>query len=277
MTKPTIVLTGAAGGVGGMLRPLLAARYRLILSDRTEPPADLTAEETWHTADLTDRAAVDELMRGADGLIHLGGQSVEADWQTVHDANIAGLWNIYDACRAEGVARIIFASSNHAVGFYPRTRRIGVDQAVRPDGLYGVSKAFGEALGSLFADKHGLRVMSIRIGNVAEKPADHRRLSIWLHPEDLAQLIDIGLTHPDIHHAIVYGASHNERAWWDNSAAFALGYAPKHHAEDHVDYAMAEQAKLPADPVGDLLQGGAFCADGFDGDLSRTLSARLPR
>ncbi|RAH99998.1 UDP-glucose 4-epimerase [Acuticoccus sediminis] len=273
----TIVMTGAAGGVATMLRPLLRNRYTLVLSDRSAEPADLADGERWVTADLTDRPSLDALMTGADGLIHLGGQSVEADWETVNAANIQGYHNILDAARAAGTGRVIFASSNHACGFYPRTRRIGIDEAVRPDGLYGVSKAFGEALGSLYADKFGMRIMSIRIGNIAERPADHRRLSIWMHPEDLAALITIGLEHPDIHHAIVYGASHNERAWWDNATAAALGYVPRHSAEDHAAFALAEQAKIGPNAVGDLFQGGTFCADGFDGDLDRTLKARLPR
>jgi len=277
MIDKPIVMTGAAGGVARMLRPYLRQRYSMVLSDRANQPDDLVAGERWHSADLLDPAALADLVEGAHGVVHLGGQSVEADWATVRDANIEGLYNLFEACRSKGVERAIFASSNHAIGFYPRSRRIGVDDAVRPDGFYGVSKAFGEALGSMYADKHGLRVMSIRIGNIAERPADHRRLSIWQHPEDLADLVAIGLEHPDVHHAIVFGASDNERAWWDNATAFALGYAPKHRAEDHLAFAMAEQAKLPADPIGDRFQGGGFCTESFDGDLERTLKARLPR
>lgn len=273
MAQKTIALTGAAGQVARMIRPLLASRYTLVLSDRTDAPFDLAPGERWHKADLSDRGALGALLDGVDGLVHLGGQSVEADWDTVRGANIEGLFNVFDACREKAVERVIFASSNHAVGFYPRVRRIGIDAPVRPDSYYGLSKAFGEAMGSLFADKHGLRVMSIRIGNVAERPADHRRLSIWLHPEDLVQLIEIGLEHPEIHHAIVYGASHNERAWWDNGTAFALGYRPRHSAEDHAGHAFAEQAKLPQDPVGDRFQGGTFCAADFDGDVERTATA----
>ncbi|MEM8855082.1 MAG: NAD(P)-dependent oxidoreductase [Pseudomonadota bacterium] len=268
-------MTGAAGGVAAMLRPLLRARYRVILSDLASTLDDLADGETYRQVDLTDRVAVRGLMKEADGLVHLGGQSVEADWDTVHAPNIEGLYNAFAACHENGIDRVIFASSNHAVGFYPRVRRIGVDEAVRPDGFYGVSKAFGEALGSLYADKHGMRVMSIRIGNIAYKPADHRRLSIWQHPDDLMQLIGIGLEHPDIHHAIVYGASHNERAWWDNGVAYALGYKPAHSAEDHVAFAMDEQAKLSADPLGDRFQGGTFCSNGFTGDEDRTFAARL--
>ncbi len=273
----TIVLTGASGGVAGMIRPLLRDKYKLRLSDRGTAPADLGANEEWHQADLTDAAAMEALVDGADGVIHLGGQSVEADWDTVAKPNIEGLHNILAACHAKGVERFIFASSNHAMGFYPRRRSVGIDQAVRPDGFYGVSKAFGEAMCSLYADKHGMRCMSIRIGNVGYEPLDIRRLSIWLHPEDLVQLIEIGLEHPEIHHAIVYGCSDNARGWWDNTAAHSLGYEPKHQGEDHRDHALAEQAKMPADKVGDLFQGGTFTADGFDGDLDRTLKARPVR
>lgn len=271
MAKDTLLITGAAGGVATQLRPYLRERYHLRLSDRTAPLRDIEAGETWQTADLTDRGALHELVDGVAGVVHLGGQSVEADWDTVRAANFDGLFNILTACRNAGVPRFIFASSNHTVGFYPRTRRIGTDTLVRPDGLYGVSKAFGEALVSMFCDKHGLRAMSIRIGNVAPRPADKRRMSMWIHPEDLADLIMIGLTHPDVHHSVVYGISNNERGWWDNRTAFDLGYVPKHDAEDHAEFALAEQAKMGPNKVGDVFQGGPFCADGFSGDLDRTV------
>ena len=277
MAKETLLITGAAGGVAAQIRPYLRQRYHLVLSDRTAPIANIEDGESWQTADLTDRGALSALVDGVAGVLHLGGQSVEANWDTIRDANFDGLYNILDACRAHDVPRFIFASSNHAMGFYPRTETVGVDRPVRPDGLYGVSKAFGEALCSLFADKHGLRVMSVRIGNITERPADARRLAIWQHPEDFAALVEIGLTHPDIHHAIVYGASDNARGWWDNSTAAALGYEPKHRSEDFKDDALAAQAELPADPIGDLFQGGTFASHHFDGDLDRSLNARQPK
>ena len=140
---------------------------------------------------------------------------------------------------------------------------------MRPDSRYGVSKAFGEALGSLYADKHGLRVLCLRIGNVGDKPLDKRRLSIWVKPEDLAQLMRIGLEHPDLRFEIFYGASWNERAWWDNHKAYDYGYRPTGRAEDYLEHAMAEQAKLKPDPVGDFFQGGTFCSLEFDGDAGR--------
>ncbi len=257
---PTILMTGAAGGVATQIRPYLRETYPdLLLSDRV-PVTDLQPGERFAAAELDDLDAVRAVCRGVHGIVHLGGFSVEAEWATIHPANIVGCYNLFEAARLEGVRRVVFASSNHAIGFYERSRRIGTDHRVRPDGYYGVSKAFGEALGSLYADKHGLGVMSIRIGNVAAKPADLRRLSIWLHPEDLTQLIRIGLDHPEMHNEVVYGASDNARSWWDNEAAFRLGYTPRHQAEDHVDHALAEQAKLTPDPFADRLQGGGFCS-----------------
>src|SRR4029453_2968343 len=113
----------------------------------------------------------------------LGGFSVEGFWETILQANIIGCYNLFEAARRHGVERVVFASSNHAIGFYPRRRRIGIDVAVRPDSRYGVSKAFGEALGALYAFKHGLRVTCIRIGNFGDVPVDRRRLPIWLPPQ----------------------------------------------------------------------------------------------
>jgi uronate dehydrogenase len=136
---------------------------------------------------------------------------------------------------------------------------------VRPDSRYGVSKAFGEALGAMYAYKHGLRVTCLRIGNVANVPIDQRRLAIWISPEDLAQLVRIGLNHPSIRYEIFYGASDNDRAWWDNEAAFRFGYRPQSRAEDFRDQALAAQAKIAADRVADWYQGGSFCSDEYSG------------
>jgi len=126
-------------------------------------------------------------------------------------------------------------------------------------------------VGALYADKHGLGVTCLRIGNFGDKPLDHRRLSIWLKPEDLVQLCRIGLDHPDIHFEIFYGASYNERAWWDNHRAYELGYRPTGRAEDFREHAFAEEAKFKPDPVADFYQGGAFCSMEFDGDKSRII------
>jgi uronate dehydrogenase len=261
-----ILLTGAAGGIGTRLRKILKPAYpELRLSD-VKQPADLRGDEEFVPAELARFEDVERVVDGMDGVIHLGGFSGEGPWETILQSNIVGCYNLFEAARRKGVKRIVFASSNHAVGFYPRHHHIGVDVAVRPDSRYGVSKAFGEALGALYADKHGLRVLCLRIGNVGEVPIDKRRLAIWLKPEDLAQLIHIGLEHPDLRFEIFYGSSWNERGWWDNHRAYAYGYRPTGHAEDYREHAMGEQAKLTADPIGDFFQGGSFCSLEFTGE-----------
>ncbi|MEM7024832.1 MAG: NAD(P)-dependent oxidoreductase [Pseudomonadota bacterium] len=265
-----VVMTGAAGGVGTMIRPHLRAFVdQLVLSDRVAV-TDVEGPESFSQVDITDLAAMERLLEGADGLIHLGGQSVEGSWDAVLNANIIGLHNTYEAARRQGCNRIIFATTNHVVGFYRRQRTIDHDVMPRPDSRYGVSKAFGEALGRMYADKHGMRFLNIRIGNAEHKPADRRRLSIWISPRDLTQLIRIGLEHPDLHFEVVYGVSRNARAWYDNSNAYRLGYRPDDEAEDYAAEATEADLALAADPIGEQFQGGGFCTNEFTGDVKRT-------
>jgi uronate dehydrogenase len=264
-SRPRLLLTGASGAVGTRLRPLLASIYGPIrLSDLVAPAAPLAPGETFVRADLADAAQVREAVRDIDAIVHLGGFSVEGPWETILQANIVGTYTLYEAAREAGVKRVVFASSNHAVGFYPRDQVIDQEVAVRPDTRYGASKAFGEAIGALYADKHGLRVFNIRIGNVADAPIDRRRLSIWLAPADLLQLVRIGIEHPDVHYEIVYGASDNERAWWDNARAHALGYRPTGQSEDFASQVLA--VPEAPDPVGDRFQGGSYCSQEFSHD-----------
>jgi uronate dehydrogenase len=266
-----ILMTGASGGIGTRLRKLLPPIYPDLLLSDIRPPADLGPNEQFKAADLSDLAQCEAICEGVDGIIHFGGYSVEGPWNDILQANIIGGYNLFEAAYRKGVKRVVFASSNHAVGFYPRHHKIGTDVTPRPDGRYGVSKVFGEAVGALYADKHGLKVTCLRIGNFGDVPLDLRRISIWLKPEDLVQLCQIGLEHPDIHFEIFYGVSLNERAWWDNHRAYEFGYRPTGRSEDHVAHAMAEQAKLKPDPVGDHYQGGAFCSNEFDGDANRII------
>ena len=190
-----LLVTGAAGGVGTRLRKLMKGLYPSIRWSDLRKPGDLAGDEDFMAADLADLAAVEKIVAGVEGIVHLGGYSVEGPWDTILQVNIIGTYNLFEAARRAGVKRVVFASSNHAVGFYPRDKRIGINVPVRPDSRYGVSKAFGEALGALYAEKHGIRVTCLRIGNVGDAPADRRRLAIWLKPEDLVALIRIGLEH----------------------------------------------------------------------------------
>ena len=254
----TLLVTGAAGGVARQIRPLLRAQYRLRLSDRWRVP-DPAPDETVATAELSDMAALRSAIRGVDGILHLGGYSVEASWEVIHDANIVGCHNLFEAARLEGVRRIVFASSNHAMGFYSRHETVGIDAPVRPDSRYGLSKAFGEALGALYAYKYGAEVLSIRIGNITPEPQDRRRLAIWQSPRDFVQLVRIGLEHPDIRHEIVYGMSDNARGWWDNTNAHRLGYRPEDRSEDYAAAILEADSGISGDSRVDDNQGGIFC------------------
>ena len=263
-----VLVTGAAGGIGRMIRPLLRGVYPVLrLSDIVE--IDPEPGEEFMPADLADLAAIEPICAGVDGVIHLGASSVEDRWEPVLNNNIVGGYNLFEAARRQGVPRVVFATTNHVVGFYRRQRTIDHTVMPRPDSRYGVSKAFGEALGRMYADKYGLRVLNIRIGNVAERPADRRRLSIWISPRDLVQLMRVGLEHPDIHFEVVYGVSDNARAWYDNGNAFRLGYAPADRAEDYASEATEADLALAPDPIGEQFQGGGFCTMEFTGDVGR--------
>ena len=264
-----VLITGAGGGIGRSLRESLRGVYPVLrLSDRIALAPARDGEEVDRT-ELSEMAAVERMVAGVDGIIHLGGISGESDWPVILEGNIIGLYNVFEAgCRA-GVKRIVFATSNHAVGFYPRNEKIDHRVVPRPDSRYGVSKAFGEALASLYSDKHRIGVLCTRIGNFGPKPIDKRRLSIWISPRDYTQLVRIGLEHPDIRYEIVYGVSNNRRSWYDNSNAERLGYRPQDDSEPYAEAVLAAQESQPADPIAERFQGGTFCAAEY--------SARAPR
>lgn len=262
-----VLITGAAGDIGSRLRRLLRPVYRQLVSSDRIRPADLQADETFIDADLTDASAVEALCRGIDGIVHLGGKSIEGTWDEILQSNIVGAYNLFEGARKAGVKRIVFASSNHAVGFYPRATTIPPDVVPRPDSRYGLSKVFGEGLGALYAYKHGIGVTSLRIGNVADAPIDARRLAIWLSPEDLVRLIRIGLERPGLVYEVLYGVSDNARSWYDNSRAFELGYAPESRGEDYAERVLSAEPKDGKDPVAEHYQGGTFCAAEYSADF----------
>ena len=263
-----VLITGAAGGIGRSLRETLRAVYPILrLSDRA-PLAPAREHEEVVQTDIADMAAVERLVAGCDGIVHLGGISGENTWEKILEGNIVGLYNVFEAARRAGVRRIVMATSNHAVGFYPRSRTIDHRVVPRPDSRYGVSKAFSEALASLYSDKHGIGFLLTRIGNFGERPIDKRRLSIWISPRDYTQLVRIGLEHPDIRCEIVYGVSNNARSWYDNSNAYRLGYRPQDDSEPYADAVLAAEPPA-ADPVAERYQGGTFCAEEYDAPTPR--------
>lgn len=258
----TVLLTGAAGGLGSLMRGLLPAYgYELRLLDMR--PVD--GEPDAITADLADKEALRKAMRGVDAVIHLAGISLESSFDKILRANIEGTYNLYEAAREEGVPRIVFASSNHAVGFTPRPvgddPLIPVDTPRRPDTFYGLSKSFGEDLAQLYWDKHGIETVSVRIGSCFLEPTSVRMLSVWMSPGDGARLFHAALTAPAVGHAVVYGSSANTRLWWDLSSARALGYEPQDDSEQYAEKLIAEQGELdPGNPDHAHL-GGPFCTN----------------
>jgi uronate dehydrogenase len=253
--KKIVLVTGAAGGVGAHLRRELGGRYDLRLSD-VRPLPDRAPGERFTRADVTSLAAAMRITKDADAIVHLAGYSVEGPWDAIHAANIVGCYNVLEAARRNGVPRFLFASSNHVVGFYERGVILDERVPVRPDSRYGVSKAFGEALGSLYADKYGLRVFCMRLGNVHPFPQDKRRLSIWMSPRDFAQLVMIGIEHPGVRFEIVYGVSGNARSFYDNANAARLGYRPVDDSEPQAAEVLAREP--PGDPAVERWQGGIF-------------------
>ncbi|MEI5523270.1 NAD(P)-dependent oxidoreductase [Streptomyces brasiliscabiei] len=258
----TVLLTGAAGGLGTLMRELLPAHgYELRLLDLLPVAGAPDAI----TADLADREALREAVRGVDAIIHLAGISLEASFEKILRANIEGTYNLYEAARAEGVPRIVFASSNHAVGFTPRPGAgdppIPVGTPHRPDTFYGLSKSFGEDLAQLYWDKHGLETVSVRIGSCFPEPTSVRMLSLWMSPADGARLFHAALTAEDVGHTIVYGSSANTRLWWDLSTARALGYEPRDDSEPYAEKLIAEHGELDPDDVAHANLGGHFVSD----------------
>lgn len=256
----TVLITGAAGTLGSLLVAAWSDRYRLRLFLR-EPDPRFAGMDV-HVGDLADPAAVARAMRGVDTVVHLGGKSLEGPWPEIAESNIAGTYNVFEAARQERVRRLVYASSHHVGGFHRRDRVTGVADALRPDSLYAVSKVFGEALGRLYADKHGLSVVCQRIGVCRPRPPHHRGLWTWLSERDFVQLTERCVEAEPVRFLVVYGVSANTRRIWDTAGAEAIGYRPEDDAE-------AWAAELPAagEPAFEArFHGGSFCADGFDGD-----------
>jgi uronate dehydrogenase len=260
-----LLLTGAAGGLGSALRPRLAAYCdRLRLSD-IAPLGEAAPHEELQPAALEDAAAVMALLDGVDAVVHLGGVSTEQPWAPILRANIEGSYHLYEAARRQGVKRIVFASSNHVTGFYRQDEVISPADPVRPDGLYGLSKAFGENLARLYFDRHGIETVCLRIGSSFPEPRTRRMLATWLSYDDLERLVVASLTTPVAGFTIVFGQSDNTTSWWDNTPARHLGYRPQDSSEPwRVALEAAEPLLDPSDPAV-IYQGGAFVRTGpFD-------------
>ncbi len=257
-----ILLTGAAGALGQQLRGFLGERAgHLRLTDRSPVTAQADNEEAI-VCDLSDYGAMMELTKDVDVIVHMGGISRENTFENVLQGNIVGIYNVFEGARRNGVKRVIWPSSVHAIGFYKRTTVIEPDCATRPDSLYGVSKVYGEGLAQYYFDKFGLETVSIRVGSCFPKPVDWRMLSTWLSYDDLRHLVDRCLIVPKVDHTIVFGCSDNDQSFWDNSKVSYLGYRPKDNAEAYrAELEATVQRPHPAE-LAIAYHGGSFVADG---------------
>lgn len=253
-----LLLTGAAGGLGRQLRPRLRRRCTLLrVSDMAALEPALAGEEVVE-ARLEDRAAVHRLLAGIDAVVHLGGISTEQPFDAILQANIVGVYNLYEAARRQRVKRIVFASSNHVTGYYRQDEVIDPAMPVRPDGYYGVSKAFGENLSRFYFDRYGIETVCLRIGSSFPEPKDRRMLATWLSYDDLERLVVASLTAPVAGHTIVYGMSDNTTTWWDNTPARHIGFRPRDSSEPFRAAREAAQPTLdPSDPAV-VYQAGGF-------------------
>lgn len=220
-----------------------------------------TPNEEIILCDLGDADAVSQLVQGCDAILHLGGISVEAPFDQIMNANILGMYNLYEAARKHGHPRIMFASSNHTIGFYRQDEHIDAHASMRPDGLYGVSKCFGEAIARMYFDKFGQETAIVRIGSCFDKPKNHRMLSTWLSYDDFTALFERVFQIPMLGCPVIWGVSNNDSLWWNNNQAHFLGWHPKDNAEqfrEELEKTISRPA--PTSPLA-IYQGGPFTQD----------------
>ena len=265
--KP-VLLTGASGALGRVLAKSLPAEgITLRMTDVAPFPDAIAPGASFTRADLNDGVSILRLAEGCRAIIHLGGVSVERPFEEVLGPNIRGLFHIYEAARREG-ARVIFASSNHSIGFHERSESLAADTQFLPDGFYGLSKAYGELMGRLYWQKHGVESVFIRIGSCFPEPRDARMLATWLSYADFSRLMTRCVAATGVTCAVVWGASNNARmTWWRDDDRTKLGWAPQDSADP---YAAQLAGQVSGDPVQERFMGGSFCAIDFSRDPAGT-------
>ena len=257
-----LLLTGAAGGLGRILRPRLKACCdTLRVSDIADLGAAAAGEEV-RPARLEDKAAMRALVEGVDAVVHLGGISTDQAFEAILEVNFRGTFHLYEAARVHGVTRIVFASSNHVTGFYKQSETIDATMPMRPDGYYGLSKAFGENVAQFYFDRYGIETVSLRIGSSFAEPADRRMLASFLSYDDLERLVMASLTSPVVGHTVIYGVSDNAVTWWDNTPARHIGFRPRDSSEPFRAAVEARQPSIDIAQPAAQYQGGSFVTKG---------------
>ncbi|AQS64855.1 Uronate dehydrogenase [Rhizobium rhizogenes] len=253
-----LLITGAGGKLGSMLRGRLGHVAETIRLSDVVDLGEAAPHEELVRCRLEDEAAVHELVKGCDGIVHLGGISVEKAFDPIEAANLRGVYNLYDAARQNDLPRILFASSNHTIGYYPQGRQLEPETPFLPDGLYGVSKIFGEAMASLYHSKFGQETAIVRIGSCEEKPTNWRMLSTWLSYGDFVSLIEATFRVPKLGCPVIWGVSANDDSWWDNSHVDFLGWQRRDNA---AHYRAEIERDVPRPDPGAAIakyQGGIF-------------------
>jgi uronate dehydrogenase len=254
-----VLLTGASGALGRHLaKALSAAGWTLRLTDIAPFPDPVPAGSSFTQADLNDGMAILKLAEGCGMILHFGGVSTEHPFEIVLGPNLRGLYHIYEAARREG-ARVLFASSNHSIGYHERDVKLDDDCQFMPDGFYGLSKAYGELMGRMYWMKHGVENVNVRIGSCFPEPINNRMLSTWLSYADLTKLCVRATLTEKTGSCVIWGASKNSRTFWGHDARETLGWEPEDSADP---YAGQLASKVSGNPVEERYQGGAFAADG---------------
>ena len=255
-----IVLTGAAGRLGSYLRePLTKLADELVSTDIVDDIGKLHPGESYQKGDL---ASLDDMMRvleGAEMVVHMGAYADEGPFEKLLGPNFVGAYNIWEAAHKNGLRRVIYGSSIHAVGMHPKNEFIGTDARHRPDTFYGLAKCFAEDLGSMYWDKRGLESVHMRILSCAQV-TNARALGSWLSYDDLIQLTQRCIETPVTGFTIVYGVSNNDRVPVDNSKASFLGYRPKDNAEQFAPDILANESRMDPQDPGHMCHGGPFAS-----------------
>ncbi len=259
-SRKPILLTGASGNLGRVLaRALGDLGWTLRLTDIVPFPDELPRGASFVRSDLEDGLALLRQAEGCGVILHFGGTSTGKPFEEVIGPNLRGLYHVYEAARREG-ARVVFASSNHAIGFHERPQgneaKLDFDCAFRPDSYYGLSKAYGELMGRLYWDKHGVENVNLRIGSSFPMPVDNRMLSTWLSYADLARLVERCVLAERTGHAVIWACSDNPASYWGRDHRDRIGWAPQDTAEIHRD----DVQGILADPVSERYQGGGYTA-----------------
>lgn len=257
-----ILMTGAAGGLGKVLRDRIKPWAEVVRLSDIAGMGEARPGEELVQCDLSDKAAVMKLMEGVDAVLHFGGISTEAPFEAIMQANIRGVAHLYEAAYKHGVKRLVFASSNHAIGYYKTTDMLDANMPTRPDSMYGISKVFGEQMSRYYYDRFGIETVCIRIGSSFPQPANKRMMSTYLSYDDLTELLRCSLFAPRVGHTIVFGMSDNDSVWWDNRYAAHLGYRPRDSSAKFA-HLFPDTCEFPEkDDVTTIYQGGKFLLDG---------------